>query len=53
VTLKQLAVSDLFQENLTMAANVACLEGLTTHRSYFKVNPELALGAIIRANALG
>jgi glycerol dehydrogenase len=53
VTLKQLGVSDLSPENLTKAAKVACMEGLTTHHSYFEVNPELVLGAIIGANALG
>lgn len=53
VTLKQLGVSDISPENLTKAAKVACMEGLTTHNSYFEVNPELVLGAIIGANALG
>jgi len=53
VTLKQLGVSDLSPKNLIKAAKVACMEGLTTHNSYFPVNPELVLGAIIGANALG
>jgi glycerol dehydrogenase len=53
VTLKQLGVSDLSPENLIKAAKVSCMEGLTTHNSYFPVNPELVLGAIIGANALG
>lgn len=53
VTLRQLGVSDLSQENLMKAANAACMEGLTTHNTYFKVNPEIVLGAIIGANALG
>jgi glycerol dehydrogenase len=53
VTLKQLGVSDTSPENLIKAAKVACMEGLTTHNSYFPVNPELVLGAIIGANALG
>ena len=35
------------------AAEVACGEGLTTHNSYFEINPDLVLRAIIRANALG
>jgi len=35
------------------AAEVACMEGLTTHNSYFEINPELILGAIIGANVLG
>jgi len=53
VTLRQLGVSDLSPKNLIKAAKVACMEGLTTHNSYFPVNPELVLGAIIGANALG
>jgi glycerol dehydrogenase len=53
VTLRQLGVSDISTEHLTKAAKVACMEGLTTHNSYFKVNPEMILGAIIGANALG
>ena len=53
VTLKQLGVTNISPENLIKAANVACMEGLTTHNSYFKVNPELVLGALIGANALG
>jgi len=53
VTLRQLGVSDLSPENLVEAAKVACMEGLTTHHSYFAVNPELVLGALIGANALG
>jgi glycerol dehydrogenase len=53
VTLKQLGVSDLSPGNLMKAATVACMEGLTTHHSYFPINPELVLDAIIGANALG
>jgi glycerol dehydrogenase len=53
VTLKQLGVSDISQENLTKAAKIACREGLTTHNSYFPVNAELVLDAIVGANALG
>ena len=53
VTLRQLGVSDTSPENLMKAAEVACMEGLTTHNSYFEINPELVLGAIIGANALG
>ena len=53
VTLRQLGVSDTSPENLMKAAEVACMEGLTTHNSYFEINPELILGAIIGANALG
>jgi glycerol dehydrogenase len=53
VTLRQLGVSDASPKNLMKAAEVACTEGLTTHNSYFEINPELVLGAIIGANALG
>jgi glycerol dehydrogenase len=53
VTLKQLGVSNTSPENLIKAANVACMEGLTTHNTYFEINPELVLGALIGANALG
>jgi glycerol dehydrogenase len=53
VTLRQLGVSDASPENLMKAADVACMDGLTTHNSYFEVNPELVLEAIIGANALG
>ena len=53
VTLEQLGVSNRSQENLMKAAEVACMEGLTTHNSYFEINPEMVLGAIIGANALG
>jgi hypothetical protein len=35
------------------AAKVACMEGLTTHNTYFEVKPELVLGALIGANVLG
>ena len=53
VTLRQLGVKDTSSDKLMRAAEVACLEGLTTHNSYFEINPELILGAIIGANALG
>ena len=53
VTLKQVGVSDISLENLKKAAEVACMEGLTTHNCYFPVNAELVLGAVIGANALG
>jgi glycerol dehydrogenase len=53
VTLRQLGVSDTSPENIRKAAEVACMEGLTTHNSYFEINPDLVLGAIIGANALG
>jgi glycerol dehydrogenase len=53
VTLSELGVSDTSQENLMKAAEAACGEGLTTHNSYLEINPDLILGAIIGANALG
>ncbi|MFH1241900.1 MAG: glycerol dehydrogenase [Pseudomonadota bacterium] len=53
VTLRQLGVTDTSPENLMEAARVACMEGLTTHNSYFDIDPEMILGAIIGANALG
>ena len=53
VTLRQLGVSDTSPENLIRAAEVACMEGLPTHNSSFKIDPDLVLGAIIGANALG
>jgi glycerol dehydrogenase len=53
VALKQLGVTDTSQGNLMKAAEVACMEGLTTHNSYFEINPEMVLGAILGANALG
>ncbi len=52
-TLKQLGVIDLSPGNLMKAAEVACMEGLTTHNSYFEIDPDLILGALIGANALG
>jgi glycerol dehydrogenase len=53
VTLRQLGISQTARANLTKAAEVACMEGLTTHNSYFDVDPELILGAILGADALG
>jgi glycerol dehydrogenase len=53
VTLRQLGVSDASRENLMKAAEVACGKEFTIHNSYFEVNPEMVLGAIIGANALG
>jgi glycerol dehydrogenase len=52
-TLRQLGITDSSPEHLMKAADVACMEGLTTHNSYFEVNPEMILGAIIGADALG
>ena len=52
-TLRQLGISDLSAENLMKAAKAACTEGLTTHNTHFEINPELILGAILGANALG
>jgi glycerol dehydrogenase len=53
ITLKQLGVSDISPGNLMKAAEVACMDGLTTHNSYFDINPELILEAIIGADAMG
>jgi glycerol dehydrogenase len=53
VTLRQLGVTDTSHDSLLKAAEVSCMEGLTTHNSFFEINPELILGAIIGANALG
>jgi glycerol dehydrogenase len=53
VALRQLGVADTSPKNLMQAAEAACMEGLTTHNSYFEINPDLVLGAIIGANALG
>ena len=53
VTLKQLGISDISPENLIKAAQMACMEGFTTHNTNFEVTPELVLGAIIGANAIG
>ena len=53
VTLKQLGVRDSSPEAVMRAAEVACMEGLTTHNSYLEINPELILGSILGANALG
>lgn len=35
------------------SADVACMEGLTTHNSYLDVEPDLILEAIMDADALG
>jgi glycerol dehydrogenase len=53
VTLSQLGVSDTSPENLMKAAEVACMEGMTTHNSRLEINPELVLEAITGANAMG
>jgi glycerol dehydrogenase len=53
VTLGQLGITDTSSAHLMKAAEVACMEGLTTHNSYFEINPELILGAMVGANALG
>ena len=53
VALRQLGILDASPENLMKAAEVACMEGLTTHNSYIEIDPELVLGAIVGANALG
>jgi glycerol dehydrogenase len=53
VTLRQLGVRDTSPSKLIQAGEVACMEGLTTHNSYFEINPDMILGAIIGADALG
>lgn len=53
VTLKQLGVKDTSPEAVLKVAEVACMEGLTTHNSYFEIDPKRILGAILGANALG
>lgn len=53
VTLDQLGVKDTSPEGVIKAAEVACMEGLTTHNSYLEISPERILGAILGANALG
>ncbi len=53
VTLEQLGVKDTSPEAVMKAAEVACMEGLTTHNSYLEINPERILGAIRGADALG
>jgi glycerol dehydrogenase len=53
VTLEQLGVMNTSPESVLKAAEVACMEGLTTHNSYLEINPERILGAILGANALG
>ena len=53
VTLKQLGVKNTSPEAVMKAAEVACMEGLTTHNSYVEINPEQILGAILGADALG
>jgi glycerol dehydrogenase len=53
VTLRQLGLSRAARTDLMKAAEVACMEGLTTHNTYFDVDPELIFGAILGADALG
>jgi glycerol dehydrogenase len=53
VTMEQLGVMNTSPEGVLKAAEVACMEGLTTHNSYLEINPERILGAILGANALG
>jgi glycerol dehydrogenase len=53
VTLEQLGVKDTSSGSVIKAAEVACMEGLTTHNSYLEINPERILGAILGADALG
>jgi glycerol dehydrogenase len=53
VTLRQLGIDRTARERVMKAAEVSCIEGLTTHNTYFKIDPELILGAILSADALG
>jgi glycerol dehydrogenase len=53
VSLRQLGVSDASPENLMKAAEAACAEGNPTRNVSFPIDPEMVLGAIIGANALG
>ena len=53
VTLKQLGVKDSSSQAVMKAAEIACMEGLTTHNSYLEITPETIQGAILGADALG
>jgi len=53
VTLGQLGISDRSPANLMKAAEVAAGEGPPTHNCNFEITPELILGAMIGADALG
>ena len=53
VTLRQLGIDRTARERVEKAARLACAEGLTTHNTYFTVDPDLVLGAILGADALG
>lgn len=53
VCLRQLGVKETSPQKLIKAAEVACMEGLTTHNSNFEIDPQMILGAIIGADALG
>jgi glycerol dehydrogenase len=53
VTLAQLGISREGRTSIKRAAEVACTEGLTTHNSFFPIDPELIFGAILGADALG
>jgi glycerol dehydrogenase len=53
VTLEHLGIKDKSPRNLMKAAEMACTEVSPIHNSYFEVNPELVLGAMIGANTLG
>jgi glycerol dehydrogenase len=52
-TLEQLGVSDKSPANLLKAAEVASMEGPPTRNCNFEITPELILGAMIAADALG
>ncbi len=53
VTLRQLGITDTSLANIKKAAEIACMEGSTTHNSYFKVNPDMVLNAVMKANEIG
>jgi glycerol dehydrogenase len=53
VTLRQLGIDRTERERVEKAARVACGEGLTTHNTYFKIDPDVIMGAILGADALG
>ena len=53
ITLKQLGITDTSSAYLRKAAEEACQEKMTTHNCPFKVTPEIVIGALQGANALG
>lgn len=53
VTLAQLGVTDASPEHLRPAAEAACAVGETIHNTPFAVTPDMVLGAMLGADALG